>query len=391
MTEPRPLSMLWRLSWRSPEACHTDEYFVPLNKDQEAHLLPRPLQEALGDWQEGLQVTLESGPGEILPAYAPERVFSFTLGQFKGGPLQPRRGRYYPRGLLDGHYGNPLPFRCISLSGQSFQADFNHPFAAFGFLLTVTGTHPEPVAPSVGSRSLDWFDVVTSGPGMQVRWQGQPTDFFADNPFGRRDISDDAGFYAEPRLVAYVDHQAQAVIQGLYGRLLRPGMAVLDLMSGWQSHLPADFTPATLTGLGLNEAELQANPQLSGYVLHDLNRDPRLPFADASFDAVICSLSVEYLIRPFQVFADCARVLRPGGLLIHTFSDRWEPLKIIRIWTELSEFERQGLVLEYFLKDGLFTDLETFSSRGWPRPDAPPSSRLVQADPVFAVWGRRRR
>ena len=170
--------------------------------------------------------------------------------------------------------------------------------------------------------------------------------------------------------------------------MLTPGMKVLDLMSSWQSHLPDQLPLTSVVGVGLNEAELQHNSRLTRHLIHDLNQDPRMPFPDREFDAVICSLSVEYLTRPEEVFQEVARILRPGGRLIHTFSNRWFPPKVIKIWPELHEFERLGLVLEYFLRSGSFGSLETFSCRGWPRPASDryfPQVRL--SDPVYAVWG----
>jgi hypothetical protein len=117
---------------------------------------------------------------------------------------------------------------------------------------------------------------------------------------------------------------------------------VLDLMASWESHLPADHGLGEIVGLGLNEEELNANRLFGDHLVHDLNREPRLPFDDASFDAVICSLSVEYLTQPFEAFAEVARVLRPGGRFITTFSNRWFPPKVIRTWEQLHEFERLG-------------------------------------------------
>src|SRR5205823_11096049 len=76
-----------------------------------------------------------------------------------------------------------------------------------------------------------------------------------------------------------------------------------------------------VTGLGLNAAEMADNPQLDEYVIHDLNRTPRLPFPDASFDAVVCAVSVQYLVRPWDVFADVRRIVRAGGPLVVSFSD----------------------------------------------------------------------
>jgi SAM-dependent methyltransferase len=162
-------------------------------------------------------------------------------------------------------------------------------------------------------------------------------------------------------------------------------------MCSWVSHLDGIADTVRVSGLGMNAAELTENPQLADYAIQDLNREPRLPYDDSSFDVVICSVSVEYLVSPFAVFAEVARVLKPGGRCIVTFSDRWFPPKVIRLWTELHPFERMGLVLEYFRQSGQFTGMTTESWRGWPRPeDDKYYPRRRTADPVFAVSGRRR-
>ena len=121
-------------------------------------------------------------------------------------------------------------------------------------------------------------------------------------------------------------------------------------MSSWNSHLPESLELSQLTGLGLNREELAKNPRLTDYVVHDLNRNPVLPFGNQEFEAVICTVSVEYLTHPGEIFREVARILKPGGIFIHTFSNRWFPPKVVRIWTELLEWERPGLVLEYFLR-----------------------------------------
>jgi SAM-dependent methyltransferase len=140
----------------------------------------------------------------------------------------------------------------------------------------------------------------------------------------------------------------------------------------------------------MNQEELDANPMLTRGLIHDLNLQPRLPFGEAEFDAVVCTVSVEYLTKPFEVFAEVRRVLRPGGRFVLTFSNRWFPPKVVRVWAAAHEFERPGLVLEYFLRSGGYTGLETFSIRGLPRPDDDKyADRLAHSDPVYAVWGSR--
>lgn len=226
---------------------------------------------------------------------------------------------------------------------------------------------------------------------MQTRWRDIPTDFWSDLPFGRTDPGPDARFYRTARLVDHLDRAAIGEISALYGRLLPRGGRLLDLMASWHSHLPPELEPALVAGLGLNAEELAANPQLQEHQVHDLNEDPILPYPDAGFDAVVCTVSVEYLTRPVEVFAEVARVLRPGGCFVVTFSNRWFPPKVVRIWEGIHELERPGLVLEYFLKSGRFEDLHTWSLRGLPRPeDDKYANQLALADPVYAVWGHVR-
>jgi SAM-dependent methyltransferase len=243
----------------------------------------------------------------------------------------------------------------------------------------------------LGGSCTDWIEIITSGPGMQTRCRGIPTDFLSDEPFRRTNEQADAGFYTEPRFITHIDDRAISIVSYVYGQTLRNGMKVLDLMSSWRSHVPKNLKLDSLIGLGLNREEMLQNPQLTDHVIHDLNRDPLLPFTDNEFDAVICSVSVEYLIHPFEVFKEIARILEKDGYFIVTFSNRWFPPKVVKIWTELHDFERMGLVLEYFLQTGLYKNLNTFSMRGVPRnEDDRYYPELLDADPVYAVWGQKK-
>jgi hypothetical protein len=381
---------VWHLHWESQVAVHTEELFVPFNPWREGDLCKPALARHLEHPEPGAYFKSAWAPGEFLPRHRPDQEHEFPLQSFASGERPPRVGRFYPKGLLLGFFGNPVPFRCIGRENGRFAADFNHPLAGQSLSLEVIVREVKQKPGEKGGECQDWLDVLTTGPGIQARSPGIPTDFFADDPFHREEEEPDAGFYTQPRLVSHVDTQAQAAIAALYSRLLKPGLAVLDLMSSWQSHLPSGLALKSLVGLGLNGEELHHNPRLTERLVHDLNQEPRLPLPDGRFDAVICNLSVEYLVRPFEVFAEAARVLKPGGLFIQTFSHRWFPPKAVKIWTELHEFERVGLVLEYFLRSGAFGNLKTFSARGWPRPQTDRYfPRMGCSDPVYAVWGEK--
>jgi SAM-dependent methyltransferase len=46
------------------------------------------------------------------------------------------------------------------------------------------------------------------------------------------------------------------------------------------------------------------------------NMNERLPFADASLDAVVCIDGIEHIERQYDFAVECARVVRPGGVVI---------------------------------------------------------------------------
>lgn len=200
---------------------------------------------------------------------------------------------------------------------------------------------------------------------------------FPDGFFARQDEGEDALFYQVPRLVEHIDPATIDALTKVYRDLLPPGGAVLDLMSSWISHLPPDVEFERVSGLGMNAEELSANPRLVDHVVQDLNREPELPYADASFDAVINAVSIQYLMRPVEVFRSCARVLRPGGTHLIATSHRCFPTKAIRAWHVLPPAERLDVIRQYFLLAGGYEEPQ--------RLDCSPAG----ADPLWIVLARR--
>lgn len=194
--------------------------------------------------------------------------------------------------------------------------------------------------------------------------------------FRRTDESDDALFYSQPRFVTHIDDAAIAAIRRFYGETLPPGGEVLDLMSSWVSHLPDPNQYSGVTGLGMNAEELAENPQLNEWVVHDLNRDPVLPFEANRFDGCVVTVSVQYLTSPAEVFADVGRVLKPGAPLVVTYSNRCFPTKAVAVWQVLGDREHADLVGLYFRLSGAFAPAQAVDLS--PNPGA--------SDPVYAVY-----
>ena len=238
---------------------------------------------------------------------------------------------------------------------------------------------------------------------------------FSPYDFMRQDESNDRLFYLLPRLVVHIDDQAIAAVGELFKEVLYssstaefledpPGVsgekAILDLMSSWRSHWPLSHPenldqrvegpespeaptasyPKKMIGLGLNGVEMGDNPDLDDYVVHDVNKEPRLPFDEGSFDGVVITVSIQYLTRPIQVFREVNRVLKPGGAFLVIFSNRMFFTKAVSIWTGNNDQQRMDLVASYFRHAGNFEDISGVCRN---------PHRGPLDDPVYVVMARK--
>jgi SAM-dependent methyltransferase len=204
------------------------------------------------------------------------------------------------------------------------------------------------------------------------------TELLPSEAYARDDESPDERFYVVPRRVVHIDDGAIAGLGRLYAEVLPEGGRLLDLMSSWRSHLPPDARPREVVGLGLNAAEMADNPQLDRHVIHDVNRDPQLPFADEAFDGAMCAVSIQYVTQPVRLLREVRRVLRPGAPFVVSFSNRCFPTKAVAAWLATTDVQHVELVHAYFDAAG-----------GWTPPTAEDRSHGAEGDPLYAVWARR--
>eukprot|EP00729_Bicosta_minor_P017526 gene17526-24626_t len=162
-------------------------------------------------------------------------------------------------------------------------------------------------------------------PVFETNW---PSEWpFSPEDFKRFDIGSDLAFYNAPRIVHHIDEAARAALTEFYAAVFTK-----------------DASSSNGLGMGMNDVELAKNEMLDSYTVQDLNEDTTFPAADNTFDIVTCVVSIDYLVKPRKVLAEIWRVLKPGGRVIFSQSNRCFPGKVIGIWHRTSDMEHLYII-----------------------------------------------
>ncbi len=375
------------LYWQSEYARHEERYLVKANLWRD--LWPQEVAQALTGAKAGDRFHFIFPPGSLVPKRDEAEIRKASPKRFKEHQVgdRPRLGRFYPRGVFNliGFFGADIrPTRIIKLTEDVMVLDLNHPLADRELKLEIEVLEVVSRGEERGGRVRDWIEILLDGPGIQARWKDTPTDFGGPKAQRRTDPTPDCQFYSRPGVSPPIDQKAASLIRELLEKVLPPG-PVLELFCPGQSLVPPGYPV-----VALSPCQPQVKPGGEERIIQDLNKDPRLPFKDGSFAAAVINLTLPYLLRPFALAREVARVLKPKGVFIMTFTDRYLPTRATELWIDLHPFERMGYALEILLESGSFGHLETYSARGFPRPAHDPLfPQRREADPVFAVWGKR--
>jgi SAM-dependent methyltransferase len=370
--------------WQSDSCRHREDYFFyGIILDSDDAIATVNINQLLD--QQVIQLRLS--PEQLIPAFNIDLIHRVPRGT-----LDIKRNldtnRYYPSSWFtpEGHRHPAFALLCEQ-DADTVTIDLNHPLAGYSIKLSVTliSQHDRPGELSF-TKCLR--HMLADGPGMQ-RCAQIPQYPLNDNMLGRLDEADDFEHYRQPDYEDTFDPVSGRALAEFYGEFLQPDMRILDIMCGAQSYLPPAMANLHATGIGLNRQELEANSQLQDFLVHNVNSQTTLPYADNTFDAVLFTAAVEYLVEPYTTFSELKRITRPHGQIIVTFTDHWNTFKNIALWQELPLFERMRLVMHYLQHGGGIGDPGTRSIRGLKR-DADDTNHRNQpgADPIFAVFAR---
>lgn len=341
------------IRWSKNSISH-EEWFLGRKFNPVNDIFPRDMREELEGKHAGECVTFKYMPRMCIPRYKDNLILTRGLERLRpktvlGRNIIPRVGRFYPQGHINGLrdiYPDTLnPFRLIELDEEQFVADCNHPLATIP--ITIEARIQDIEERGIGTygslthwreKTCDW------GPGMQAMHNNHPTDFFHPGFF---DTIDTSGIpFSPPPL----DAKAMTNLNKAYARFITPDMRRFDF-------------------------------------LLDSSSKPK-----GQYDAIVFTLSMEYLRAPVTTLKDLSQHLAPGGVVLVGFTAHYDPAEVIQGWIDMYEFERMGLILEYLRQAGLDADAGTISMRNdWRNQDDPKflETRGV-SDPVYIVYGHKK-
>jgi Methylase involved in ubiquinone/menaquinone biosynthesis len=133
---------------------------------------------------------------------------------------------------------------------------------------------------------------------------------------------------------------------------------VLEVAVGTGLNLPHYPSGVRITGIDVTPEMLAVARDRAGRLGLDVTLQEgdaqALPFADASFDTVVCTLALCGIPDDRKAIAEMKRVLRPGGrlLLLDHVGSTWWPIwvvqrlvELVTVWTADEHYTRRPLPL----------------------------------------------
>ena len=390
------LSVNMDVEWNGIDCEFNDWQYIP-NLNLSRDYLPPELEIQIPGLRKGDLIHHRYAAGELVERWQSNLLHTIKMTQFKPlvkglEPITPILGRFYPKDFFDGvpdvYEGNKSPCRIIGIKGNELVLDLNHPLARKAITVTLQIESIKKAAAERDGRCNDIPALICDhGPGLQDELDQDTTDFRHGSPFYRLDERPDKVYFEQPQMTPYWDKLALQIVSYHYQQLIPVKSNILDLMAGVHSPIQQVVCDSkSISCAGLNLQELESNPVCNKCIQLDVNTTQPLPFIDEEFDIVLIHAAIEYVIHPEHLMTEIGRILKPGGKIIISFSNRSEDEKCISLWAGAYEFERPGIVLSYLRSAGCYSDYHSYSHRGNLRPEQDAlADKLLHSDPVYLI------
>lgn len=119
------------------------------------------------------------------------------------------------------------------------------------------------------------------------------------------------------------------IFHRLFGSVVKPESRLLDLGCGRGNVIIDDYRASLKEAIGIDADQnaVEGNTKLDRIEIGNIEK---LPFQDGYFDLVISQWVIEHLEHPEVVFAECHRVLKPGGYFLFVTPYAYSSILIIK-------------------------------------------------------------
>lgn len=128
-----------------------------------------------------------------------------------------------------------------------------------------------------------------------------------------------------------IEDEAASSLTNHYSFYLKDNMSVLEFGAAENSYLPEALNLEHHVGVGANQKLMNLNPSLTESFVVDLNNvdeergidsDELKKLGAEKFDVIIMANTIDFLSSPREVFKSAWALLKPGGLMIVSFTNR---------------------------------------------------------------------
>jgi len=147
-----------------------------------------------------------------------------------------------------------------------------------------------------------------------------------------------------------------------YAFYLSDGMDVLELGAAENSYLPEGLTFGRHVGIGADAAAMAKNERLTESMVVDLNKVVEEQEMDSdeirkmginAYDVILMANTIDFLTNPREVFKTCWRLLKPGGIMLVSFtakdaySDKFAKAQT-KMWTNFNDDQHMWVTGSFF-------------------------------------------
>eukprot|EP00978_Attheya_sp_CCMP212_P002669 scaffold5469_cov54-Attheya_sp.AAC.1 len=207
-------------------------------------------------------------------------------------------------------------------------------------------------------------EVVEAPANPMAGLMGGMTPALPETPTEEKEPLDALTYWGEEKAdeLTNLDPKAAEKLRGHYSFYIRDGMSILEFGAAEESYLPEGVKLDRHVAIGASKSLMDKNPSITEPLVVDLNNvieergidsDDIRQLGSNTFDVIIMANTIDFLTSPREVFRTSWELMKPGGLMIVSFSNKdaysskFERAQT-KMWTDFNDDQHMWVCGSFF-------------------------------------------